>query len=297
MITSRPWQNESDYARLRRFLQALPSMPEEGGSCTVGDLDWWRYTHNNPDKMNDVQFWLDDDRETIIGFVWPDENAFEAILAPRHGDLLPELVDWAEASARAQGAAEIEHFATDRDETRRMLLTERGYQPSETHYVYRSRPITGELEQPGLPEGFTFGDMRDATDERIEQRVNVHRAAWAPSKMTISKHRAVMASPTYRPDLDLVVEAPDGRFATCTIVWHDPVNRIGVFEPVGCDPEFRQRGLTRALMLEGMARLKALEARKAFVSTNHDNVPANRLYEAIGFELVDRTRKWVKPLA
>jgi ribosomal protein S18 acetylase RimI-like enzyme len=70
-----------------------------------------------------------------------------------------------------------------------------------------------------------------------------------------------------------------------------------VFEPVGCHPDYRQRGLTRAVMLEGMARLKALGARKAFVNSLATSLPANRLYESSGFRLVDRQRKWVKSLA
>ena len=39
-------------------------------------------------------------------------------------------------------------------------------------------------------------------------RVNVHRAAFAPSRMTTTKHRAVMAAPTYRPELDLYFHQP-----------------------------------------------------------------------------------------
>jgi mycothiol synthase len=296
MATSRSWRDEADYDRLRRFLQNLPGMAEEAGNCTIGDLDWWRYTHSTPDKMREVQLWLADDGDTVIGFVWPEGNTFDYFIDPGHARHVTEMIAWGEASARTQGATQVAVIINDRDELRRPLLKEAGYAPDEFHYVYRGQSITGPLEPSSLPEGCLFRDMRDATDEVIERRVELHRAVWAPSKMTVAKHRAVMASPTYRPDLDLIAVAPNGDFASYAIVWHDPVNRIGVFEPVGCHPDYRQRGLTRAVMVEGMARLKALGARKAFVNSLHDSLPANRLYESSGFRLVDRQRKWVKTL-
>ena len=113
--TSRPWQDESDYARLRLFLQHLPGMADEAGNCTIGDLDWWRYTHNNPDKMREVQLWLDDDGDTVIGYVWPEGNTFDAFIDPRHAHYLPEMIAWGEASARAKGDKEVEVIANDRD--------------------------------------------------------------------------------------------------------------------------------------------------------------------------------------
>lgn len=56
--------------------------------------------------------------------------------------------------------------------------------------------------------------------------VAVHRNAFAPSRMTVEKYRRIMNAPTYRPDLDLVVVAPDGTFAAFCIVWFDEVNRL-----------------------------------------------------------------------
>src|SRR5687767_13306146 len=131
MVVSRPWQDEQDYERLRRFLQNLPNMAEEAGALTIGDLDCWRYTHNNPDTMREVQPWLDDDDDTVIGFVWPEGSTFDSVIDPRHAQLLPEMIAWGEDSARGQGVKQIEGFANDRDEPRRALLKQAGYEPGE----------------------------------------------------------------------------------------------------------------------------------------------------------------------
>lgn len=67
-----------------------------------------------------------------------------------------------------------------------------------------------------------------------------------------------------------------------------PQNRMGVFEPVECLLEFRRRGLTRAMLSEGMRRLKRLGAAQACIVNRSENVLAKRLYESLGFRAVGR---------
>ena len=290
----RPYRGEDDYARMRRFLQALPDVTESGSDCTIGDLDWRRFTAKMPDQMSKLQLWFDED--DVAGFVWPEPGNAEILVDPANRELERTMIEW--AMANGQEAESLTILANDQDLERQRLLTTLGFERTDEFYTYRKRSLDGEIETPVLPPGYAFRDMCEATPEIVERRVEVHRAAWAPSKMTVEKHRAVMGSETYRPDLDLVIASPDGIFATCTIVWHDPVNEIGVFEPVGCAPDFRQLGLTKALMYEGMRRLQALGAVNAFVASasSHASLPANRLYESSGFQLVDHQHNWVKTI-
>ncbi len=57
--------------------------------------------------------------DTVIGFIWPEGNTFDYFIDPRHARHLTEMIAWGEASARAQGAKQIEVIAIDRDEPRR----------------------------------------------------------------------------------------------------------------------------------------------------------------------------------
>ena len=43
--------------------------------------------------------------------------------------------------------------------------------------------------------------------------------------------------------LDLVVVDASGTVAAFCTLWCDAANRVGLVEPVGCDPRFRRRGL------------------------------------------------------
>ncbi|HEX5164208.1 MAG TPA: GNAT family N-acetyltransferase, partial [Thermomicrobiales bacterium] len=150
------------------------------------------------------------------------------------------------------------------------------------------------LPDTQLPGDYVIRNLRGEVD--VAARVAAHRDAFAPSKMTEEKHRAVMASPTYRPELDLIVEAPDGSVAAYCLVWLDDANAHGVFEPVGCHSAHRRRGLTKEVVFEGMRRLRDRGARTASVVSHTSSVAANRLYASAGFTDADTVREWVKPL-
>ena len=87
--------------------------------------------------------------------------------------------------------------------------------------------------------------------------------------------------------------AADGAFAAYVGIPYDERNELGIFEPVCTHPGHLRKGLARALMQEGLLRLDALGARQAMVDTG-DMVPANRLYEAIGFSETCRGLYWRK---
>lgn len=296
-IVARQCAGEADYERVRQLLIAAVGSGDERHYCTVGDLDWWRFTGNDPDPLAAARIWLDGDR--ALGAVWPVAGQVELLLHPQGHALRGAMLDWAEARHRERHADTVElppftAYAYDGDAERIALLRQRGYVRQEGCYRYRRCPLDGALAAPTVPRGFAVRHVVGEAD--LEARVAAHRAAFAPSRMTTTKHRAVMAAPTYRPDLDLVAVAPDGRFAAYCLAWFDAANRIGVFEPVGTAPDFRRLGLSRAVMQEGLRRLRALGARVAYVNTNGDNVAANPLYDAVGFRVIDENHAWERRL-
>ena len=292
-IVERQCLGEADYERVRQLLIAAVGTGDERHYCTVGDLDWWRFTSNDPDPLAAARLWLDGD--TALGAVWPVAGQVELLIHPQGQALRAAMLDWAEARHRERHAdtAELPPFtayAYDGDGERVALLRRRGYVRQEQCYRYRRCALAGPFAAPVLPRGFVLRHVMGEDD--LEARVAVHRLAFAPSRMTTAKHRAVMAAPTYRRELDLVAVAPDGRFASYCIAWFDIANRIGVFEPVGTDPAFQRQGLSRVVLTEGLRRLHALGARVAYVNTQGDNEAANPLYEAVGFRVIDENHAW-----
>ncbi len=61
------------------------------------------------------------------------------------------------------------------------------------------------------------------------------------------------------------------------------MNAVGLFEPVDTHPDFQRKGLGKAVMAEGMRRMKAAGMRRAIVGFDPNNVAALALYTSLGF--------------
>lgn len=55
----------------------------------------------------------------------------------------------------------------------------------------------------------------------------------------------MQSAPSFRKDLNVVVEAPDGSFVAYCGMWLEPVHAIAYVEPVATDPDYRRMGLGR----------------------------------------------------
>lgn len=298
-VHARPFASEADYAQMRNLLIdgfAISDPPVYGAvGYTVGDLDWWRWTANPGEGVQNAHLWFEG--EDLVALAWPGVGQVDLVVHPNHRDAEPLLLKWMEdqplaRSVDKQGRSGIRTWSFDGDRERIEMLRRAGYQRTEEAFCFRERTLADDIPAPVLPGGFYIRTVMGEQD--LERRVDVHRDAFAPSKMTVEKHRKVMRSATYRRDLDLVVEAPDGSFAAYCLVWFDEQNRFGIFEPVGCHSSYRQRGLTKAVMFEGMRRLCQLGATRAFVNSRLGAAAPSALYESVGMHVLDESHAWVK---
>jgi len=146
-----------------------------------------------------------------------------------------------------------------------------------------------QLPDPVCPDGCSVRSCRGL--EEVEARARAQYGAFAstaPFDRYVERFARFMRSPAYAPERDVVAAAPDGRIAAFCITWTDPRNRIGLFEPVGTHPDFQRKGLGKAVMCEALQRLKAAGMQHAVLCTGEDNPAAVRLYESVGFRVVDR---------
>ena len=154
------------------------------------------------------------------------------------------------------------------------------------------RSLADEVPARSVPDGYRLRTVRG--EEDVVARTEVHRAAFAPSRVVPESYRRTMQEWPYRADLDFVVEAPDGSFASFCLCWLDAENRMGEFEPVGTHPDHRRRGSRPRRLYSGppgLARAGAETAVVYGVAGSH----AETLYAGLGFETISRHIEYRRP--
>ena len=283
-IEMRPVGAGHDVRRMQALAVAFPKH-----TVHVTDLPYRLASpalHDDPAR--DTALWVDGE-DLVAWGVWqsPWGKLDYAIEPAASAGLAPDVLRWGEA--RAQALAQERNVpgvcavsARDDDRDRVALLERAGYRRADWTTVRQERALTEALPTPELPEGFRARPLHGESE--VEAYVAAHRAAFGSVRMTAGWRRRVLTMPEYRPDLDLVVEAPDGRVAAFTILWLAPYlgGRVEAqFEPVGTHPDFQRQGLARALLLHAMHRARDAGATHAVVEADGPRTPARTLYESL----------------
>ncbi len=302
LMTTRPLQSEADFWWVRKLLIATYPTTPLGFNWDVRRWDGQRFHHATDDwlkrTVDRVQLWETVDGQ-LVGVVNP-EGTGDAHLQvhPDFRTIESEMIAWAEeqlAAPNPEGRRQLESFVFDYDEQRQQLLKHRGYTQLADGGVTRRLHLaecTPPLVVIAAPYQLRTTEPADlANCQRIADLLN---AAFNRDFHTaVEFQNFTVGAPCYRPDLDLVAVAPNGSFAAYVGIAYDDVNGHAAFEPVCTHPDHRRHGLAQALMVEGLQRLKALGATDVIVDTG-DMIPANRLYDSIGFSEVCRGHAWRK---
>jgi ribosomal protein S18 acetylase RimI-like enzyme len=293
----RPYSNEEDYVRMRQLLVDIYTLNGPPVYCTVGELDWWRCLSLGGNTLEQVQLWLDDEQH-VMGYIWPEGGAtFILFIHPKHPELVDEMLDWVEQNSTAfspvkDDLPEMSISCSSSDRVLRRALEKRSYERGGEYFSFRSRKLTGTIGPSQLPPGYSIRSIQN--DEDLILRVEVHRAAFSPSRMSLEKYRILTGFPAYHRDLDLVAVAPDGSFAAFALLWLDEANRAATFEPIGTHPNHRRLGLARALINEGCRRLHDMNIKVVHTQSWGGDFCAARLYQSTGLAEIDRIYDWRK---
>lgn len=152
--------------------------------------------------------------------------------------------------------------------------------------VLMHRPAQVPLRQYRLPAGFTVRTLEG--EREVDAYVALHQAVFETKNMTVDWRRRTLQHPDYRPDLDVVIAAPDGRLAAFCIGWAVEVPGEGLaghIEPLGCHQDFRRYALGRLALVEVLRRMQAIRAQSIYVETDNYRGTALALYESVGFRI------------
>jgi mycothiol synthase len=150
------------------------------------------------------------------------------------------------------------------------------------------RSLRAPLDQPVLAPGRTLRTFVPGQDEDEWLGLNGRAFAKHPEQGGWTRHDLELRErePWFEPAGFLIAET-GGRMAG--FHWtkvHPPGEEdpgVGEVYVVGVDPAEQGSGLGRALTLAGLHHLRDLGVDQAMLYADEDNVPAIRMYEALGF--------------
>lgn len=296
-LQARPYREPADLIPMRQLLMAGTQAKIPASYMHPGCLDW--DTHYSPDEQENrrnLRLWerMDEGQPTLEAWAmfWRLEGTFDLFVSPAlhgtplHAIVMDEYVAWAEERAHEAGAKAVSPFwAIAHDTVLVRLMQERGFEivPVDVPAPLFERTLD-ELPPLKLPDGFTVQGVRTLDDGRL--RASVTHGSHG-SKDDLESHFAEYAkfigSAVYDGERDLFVRSSDGRGASACTIWFDSVNGVGLFEPVGTHPDFQGKGLGKAVMTEGLHRMKAAGMTRAVVGFDPNNAAALALYTSMGF--------------
>ncbi len=154
--------------------------------------------------------------------------------------------------------------------------------------VFMSMPLPASLPVKTLPPGFLLRPL--AGEREVEAYVELHQAVFESKNMNVEWRLQTLQQPEYRPDLDLVIAAPDKRLAAFCIGWYDPSGPgdlpCAQVEPLGVHPDYRGLGLAQAILSEALRRFQVSGAQQAYVETDNYRDAAFQLYQSAGFKVI-----------
>jgi mycothiol synthase len=302
-ITTYPYQSAADLHKIQMATAEWIALAGFHGYINVIDIALRLFNgmrKYNPSEI--VSLWEDTDKG-IVGWamVYPAWSSYEVQFHPdyRQHKLTVDVLDWAEQEATnwirrlKQDHRTIQLDVFDDDMALIPLLEARGYTRGEQWKAISIRSLDKPIPEPQLPDGFSIRSIQGEQElDKLVAHIN-DSFGWS---WTVEAYQQVIRSPGYKLENEMVVVAPDGRFAASCILLPDTHNRMAMFENVGTGRDFRRLGLAKALLYAGMQHMKTQGFTSVMVPHIIEPGAAPALYASVGFQPTYKICYYTKPV-
>jgi len=235
------------------------------------------------------QIGIFEDNGIIVGLVTYENDIGEAFfcLDKQYRELKAEMIDYAIEHLSNNGKLGV--MLADGDLEFQRIARDKGFRAT----TDKSPVAMLDIQDVSivLPEGFRCIDFTDATFD-VERYYN---AIWRgfnnqrqrnEIEIKSMKAREGFDAPHFDKELRVIVVAPNGDYASHCGMWHIPESHYAYVEPVFTLPEFRNMGLGKVAVLEGVRRCGVAGAKRAYV------LSGQQFYYSIGFYPVHNETLW-----
>ncbi|MGB3404669.1 MAG: GNAT family N-acetyltransferase [Microcoleaceae cyanobacterium] len=312
----RPYQGETDLEIIAQFYNDCEQVDQLGYWITADNL---RQSYNSPgfNPNLDLRLWENNQGQLIaiaavhrsISTDKPESFlGFRVHPKFRDKNLERDIIAWGLKRVREsfpqQKQIKLRADCRSHQQEKINLLKDFGF-ISDRYFFQMQRDLNQPLPQPQLPDGFVVRSVNPQQDAEawIEMFNQTFIDHWNHHDLTLEQYQHHIKSPSYDPDLDLVLIAKDGTFAGFCEgqIYHYDNQRNGRNEGwiniLGTRRGFRKLGLGRAMLLTGMHRLKAKGMEIALLGVDAQNPSgALKLYESVGFEKSHTSIDYLKVL-
>lgn len=313
-MTIRPYAGEVDLPAIVAMLNACEHVDRFDEGTSVETL---RQEFSEPgfDPVRDLQLWEEDGRLIGFGQLWispdrhpPDGFLWYRVLPEARGNGLDEqILAWADETLRVRAhelgiALQFTSVAHERQVDRHAFLQQHGFAPIR-YFMRMERDLREPIPAPDIPAGFTLHEGSHDPEAWVALYNDSFIDHFGHRPMTVEQFRHHQADPIERTELNLILVAPDGTpaaFAWCGI--NPDENELnnrqdGWVFLLGSRRGYRRLGLGRALLLEGMRRLRDAGMTTARLGVDADSpTGATRLYDAVSFRNTMRRTLYARDL-
>jgi len=193
---------------------------------------------------------------------------------PHHLGLVDGMLDWVQSGS---GTAAVCCWSNDAWLQGR--LRDRGYRFAESGGFCRKYDTSMSLLHSPVPPGFKVTDFAHYGDD--EEYIRAVRGAFGRSSLDREWYDSNVRAPGRSPDWVICVVSPEGRCASFADVRIDLEAVYAEIDPIGTHPDFQRKGLARGCIAECFRRLRAEGVRHAYIGSDIEPAPANRLYDSL----------------
>ena len=296
---------DEDYRRIRDFLREIFLLNGKRElSWQSYRFDYWRWhglENLEHRKLSETVFIWETADEQIMAVLNPEGKGnavFQVHPVHRTPELEEKMLLLAEdrlSTLNDEGQRKLRVWAHEEDDLRKGLLRRRGYIKSDFHEYQRRRPLSKPIPDMTAKKGYTvraLGGVEELPSRSYASWTSFHPDEPDDYYEGWEWYLNVQRAPLYRQDLDIVAVDENNEIASFCTVWFDDETGTGAFEPVGTAKSHQKRGLAKAVIYEGLRRLKKLGATMAHVGSYEPRT--HSLYASIGFTEYDVCESWVK---